>query len=136
MIHAKTAGAAWSAQHIPDVRLVTDLPDLPRTRMRFASPYRGALAAGHRVIARSLFNAGSMMRRHKIPPERVSVIPLSVDVVAFDPTQVRPQRVAALRQAWGIPSGVLIILTPGRVAPGPPLAEDSGADGAWAGARR
>src|SRR5690606_14872922 len=39
IVHAKTAGAAWSALMATDrgsVRLVTDLPDLPRQRMRLA----------------------------------------------------------------------------------------------------
>jgi glycosyltransferase involved in cell wall biosynthesis len=35
----------------------------------------------------------------------------------FDPNAVTPQRVAALRQRWGIPSGMRIVLTPGPVAP-------------------
>ena len=99
------------------VWLVTDLPELPRTRMRLASLYMSALGRGDRIIARSLFMAKPWMDRYRIPPDRVKVIPPSIDTVRFDPATVRPERVAALRQTWGIPSGVRIVLVPGRLAP-------------------
>jgi glycosyltransferase involved in cell wall biosynthesis len=121
ILHAKSAGGAWSALMASDragIWLVTDLPDLPRRRARLAALYLGALSRGDRIIARSLFNAGPMMERYRIPASRVSVIPRSIDSAAFDPTRVRPERVASLRQSWGIPSGVRIALTPGNLAPG------------------
>ena len=120
IVHAKDAGAAWSALAATDrsaIGLVTDLPDLPPARMRLASFYLGALSRGDRVIAHSLFNAKPMIARHRIPIERVSIIPRGIDLVAFDPSTVQPERVTALRRAWGIPSGVRIVLVPGRVAP-------------------
>lgn len=120
IVHAKHAGAAWSALVATDrnsICLITDLPDLPRTRMWLAAFYLGALARGDRVISHSMFNARPMIARHRIPIERVSVIPRSIDLVHFDPSRVQPERIAALRQTWGIPSGVRIVLVPGRIAP-------------------
>jgi glycosyltransferase involved in cell wall biosynthesis len=120
LVHAKTVGGAWSARLAADrnnIRLITDLPDLARRRMWLASFYLGALGRGDRIIARSLFNARPMIERYRIPVERLSVIPRSIDTVLFDPTTVRPERVVWLRQAWGIPSGVRIVLVPGPVAP-------------------
>jgi glycosyltransferase involved in cell wall biosynthesis len=76
-----------------------------------------SLSRGDCIIARSLFMAKPWMNRYRIPPERVKVIPPSIDLARFDPTTVTPERVAALRQAWGIPSGVRIVLVPGRIAP-------------------
>ena len=121
IVHAKNAGAAWSALVATDrsvVRLVTDLPDLPRQRMRLAAFYLGGLSRGDRIIARSRFNARPMLERYNIPAERLSVIPRSIDTALFNPAAVHPDRVAALRQAWGIPSRVRIVLAPGRVSPG------------------
>jgi glycosyltransferase involved in cell wall biosynthesis len=121
IIHAKNAGAAWSALAAIDrntVRLVTDLPDLPHQRMRFAAFYLGGLSRGDRIIARSQFNARPILERYRIPSERLSVIPRSIDTALFNPAAVHPDRVAALRQAWGIPSRVRIVLAPGRVSPG------------------
>ena len=118
IIHAKSAGGAWCALRAGGgARVVTDLPDLPRNRMRMAAIYLGATAGGHRVIAKSLFHAAPMIERYGIAPERVAVIPPSIDTAQFDPIIVRPPRVAALKQAWGIPSGVRVVVVPGRVAP-------------------
>jgi glycosyltransferase involved in cell wall biosynthesis len=120
IVHAKNAGAAWSALLAADrngIRLVTDLPDLPRTRMWLAAFYLGALSRGDRVISHSMYNARPMIARHRIPPERVSVIPHSIDLTTYNPASVPPERVAMLRQAWGIPTGVRIMLVPGQVAP-------------------
>ena len=120
IVHAKNAGAAWSALVATDrsmVRLVTDLPDLPHQRMRLAAFYLGGLSRGDRIIARSQFNARPMLERYRIPPERLSVIPRSIDTALFNPAEVHPDRVAALRQSWGIPSRVRIVLAPGRVSP-------------------
>ena len=120
IVHAKTAGGAWSALRATDRNpawLVTEIPDLPIGRMRLAALYLGALSRGDRVIARSLFSARPLVNRHNIPAERLSVIPRSIDTTAFDPAAVAAERVAALRAAWGIPSGVRVVLVPGRVAP-------------------
>lgn len=120
IVHAKSAAAAWSAMIATDeskTRLVTDLPSLPPKRAWLSSPYVGALARGDRVIARSMFNAQPMIDRYNIPVDRVSVVPRGIDMKIFDPNAVGHERVAALRQHWGIPSGVRIVLATGRVAP-------------------
>lgn len=120
IVHAKNAGAAWSALIATDrngAHLITDLPDLPPKRMWLAAFYLGALSRGDRVISHSMFSARPMMERHRIPPERVSVVPRSIDLRRFNPLNVPPERVANLRQVWGIPHGVRIALVPGRIAP-------------------
>jgi glycosyltransferase involved in cell wall biosynthesis len=121
IVHAKTAGAAWSALAAAEhhaIGLVTDLPDLPPARMRLASFYLGSLGRGDRVIAHSMFSAGPMIDRHRIAIERVSIITSGIDLATFDPSAVHPERLYKLRQSWGIPSRVRIVLVPGRVAPG------------------
>ena len=120
IVHAKSAGAAWSASIATKrngIHLVTDLPDLPQRRMWLASFYLGSLSRGDRLISHSLFNARPMMKRHRIPPERISVVPRSIDLKHFNPANVPEDRVAKLRQVWGIPHGVRIVLVPGRIAP-------------------
>jgi glycosyltransferase involved in cell wall biosynthesis len=120
IVHAKSAAAAFSvlaAAERNGVRLVTELPDLPRMRMRLAAYGLGALGRGDRVISHSMYNARPMMARHGIAPERVSVIPHSVDLAHFDPSNIAPERATKLRQNWGVPSGVRIALVPGSIAP-------------------
>ena len=58
-----------------------------------------------------------MMQRHRIPPERISVVPRSIDLKYFNPANVPPDDVTRLRRAWGIPHGVRIALVSGRIAP-------------------
>ncbi len=119
IVHARNAGAAWSALIATDrnrARLVTDLPDLPPLRMRLAAFYQGSLSRGDRMIARAAGSAQPMIDRHGIAPDRITVIPHSIDTAVFDPAAVDPARIAALRHAWGIPSGVRVILVPGPLS--------------------
>jgi glycosyltransferase involved in cell wall biosynthesis len=119
IVHAKSAAAAWSASVAAKrngVHLVTDLPDLPRRRMWLATFYLRALGSGDRIISHSLFNARPMMARYKIPSERISVVPRSIDLRYFNPANVPAENVAKLRQTWGIPHGMRIVLVPGRIA--------------------
>jgi glycosyltransferase involved in cell wall biosynthesis len=120
IVHAKSAGAAWSASIATKrngIHLVTDLPDLPPRRMWLATFYLGSLSRGDRLISHSLFNARPMIKRYRIPSERVSVVPRSIDLKYFNPANVPAGRVATLRRIWGIPHGVRIVLVPGRIAP-------------------
>jgi glycosyltransferase involved in cell wall biosynthesis len=120
IVHAKNAGATWSALAAVDRNgacLITNLPGLPPVRMWLASFYLGAIRRSDRVISHSMFNARPAIARHRIPAERVSVVPPSIDLARFDPAAVPPGRVARLRHSWGIPSGVPVVLVPGRLAP-------------------
>jgi glycosyltransferase involved in cell wall biosynthesis len=120
IIHARTAGAARIAKIAigrNGIHLVTELPDLPAARMRLAIFSLAALSRGDRVISHSMFNARPMIARHRIPPERIGVIPPSLDLTHFDPATVPPDRVMQLRQAWGIPHGARIAVAPGAIAP-------------------
>jgi glycosyltransferase involved in cell wall biosynthesis len=120
IIHARTTSAARTATIATGrngIHLVTELPDLPRVRMRLAVFSLGALGRGDRIISHSIFNARPMLARCRIPSERVSVIPPSLDLNHFDPASVPPDRVTQLRQAWGIPHGTRIAVVPGAIAP-------------------
>ena len=121
IVHARSAGAAWSALPAAErsrVKLITELFDIPYAHMLFGAHYLRALSSGDRIITHSTYDARPMIERYRIPPQRVRVIPRSIDLHMFDPTRVDPTRVTALRQAWGIPSGSKLVLIPGRVAPG------------------
>ena len=69
------------------------------------------------VITPSNFAAAPMVARYKIPRERLSIIPRSIDTDAFDATAIAPERIAALRISWRIAAEERILLVPGRVAP-------------------
>jgi glycosyltransferase involved in cell wall biosynthesis len=121
IVHAHSAGAAWSAlaatAQMP-VWLVTSLPDTPHAPNRLRAFYTSALTRGDRVVASSSYLAGRMIDRYGIARERVAVIPRSVDTRAFDPEAIDPRRLAAFRLAAHIRRGERVILVPGRIAAG------------------
>ncbi|HEY5217638.1 MAG TPA: glycosyltransferase [Pseudolabrys sp.] len=120
IVHAHSAGAAWSAlaatERMP-VFLVTSFPDRLPANSWPANLFSASLARGDRVIAPSSYVSHAMIQRYKIPPERITVIPRSVDTSMLNSTLVSGDRVAALRRAWGILPQMRIVLIPGRIAP-------------------
>jgi glycosyltransferase involved in cell wall biosynthesis len=119
IVHAQSAGGAWSARIAAAriaVWLVTTLPDVP-ARVRLFPPFLGALAQGDRVIAPSIYAASPMIARYRIPRDQITIIPREIDTEVFDPGAVAPERTARLRAQWQIPAGERIVLAPGRVAP-------------------
>jgi len=120
IVHARSTGAAFSA--VPaleraNAKFVTELPDLPYAQMVLGAFHLRAVSSGDRVIVHSEYDARPMVERYHVPPENVKVIPRGIDINMFDPAAVPPDRAAALRQSWGVPSGARVVLIPGRVAP-------------------
>jgi glycosyltransferase involved in cell wall biosynthesis len=119
IVHAYSAGAAWSALAATErlaVWVVTNLPDTVPSPRSLRALYQTSLARGDHVIVHSSFTAAPMIERFDIPRERVTVVPNPIDAQLFDPATMRPERVLALRKAWKIPEGDRIILVPGPIA--------------------
>jgi glycosyltransferase involved in cell wall biosynthesis len=120
IVHAQSAGAAWSAIAATDrmpVFLVTSFPDQIAADSWLGTKFRGSLARGDRVIAPSTYVSRAMIERYKIPPDRIIVIPRAVDTATFSPAAVSADRIAALRRNWGILPDMRVVLVPGRIAP-------------------
>jgi glycosyltransferase involved in cell wall biosynthesis len=120
IVHALTPSAAWSALmargKLP-FRLVTSFGDRLDEPGWIGRKFAGALAKGDRIIAPSSFIAHAMIERYRIPPHRIVVIPRRIDTAAYSPAAVHPDRIAAMRRAWGVLPGFRIVLVPGRLAP-------------------
>ncbi len=120
IVHAQSAGAAWSAIAAIDrmpVFLVTSFSDRLPANFLPLTAFHGALARGDRVIAPSSYISRAMIERYEIAPDRISVIPRAIDTAKFSPAAVSADRVAALRRAWGLPPQMRVVLVPGRIAP-------------------
>jgi glycosyltransferase involved in cell wall biosynthesis len=120
IVHAQSAGAAWSALAATDrmpVFLVTSFPDRVTAGSWPSTLFNRSLARGDRVIAPSSYVSRAMIERYKIPSERITVIPRSVDTARFSPAAVSADRIAALRRAWGVLPQMRVVLIPGRIAP-------------------
>ncbi|MGA7488800.1 MAG: glycosyltransferase [Xanthobacteraceae bacterium] len=119
VVHAQSVGGAWIASMAAAqvaVWLVTTLPDVPAPP-GLRAYWAGALARGDRVITPSQYAAAPVAARYDLAPDRITVIPRSIDTAAFDAAAVGAERVEALRKAWRIPPDARILLVPGRVAP-------------------
>jgi glycosyltransferase involved in cell wall biosynthesis len=120
IVHAQSAGAAWSALAAIDrmpVYLVTSFPDQLPADSWPRKQFGGSLARGDRVLAPSSYVSRAMIERYKIPPERITVIPRAVDTAAFSPAAVSADRIASTRRAWGLLPHMRVVLVPGRIAP-------------------
>ena len=120
IVHAQSAGGAWSARVAAArlaVWLVTTLPDAPITGGWLNAPFAGALAQGDRIIAPSIYSAMPVMKRYGIADDHITIIPRQIDTAAFDPMAVTRERSEALRTTWRIAPEDRVVLVPGRVAP-------------------
>ena len=118
LVHARSRAPAWSA-----------LAAARRTGRPFVTTYHGAyneagaakklynsvMARGDLVIANSNFTADLVRARYATPAERIRVIHRGVDGAIFDPGRIAPERVAALRAAWGVRDGERVVLQAARL---------------------
>jgi glycosyltransferase involved in cell wall biosynthesis len=120
VVHAQSAGGAWSAiaaiNRMP-VFLVTSFPDrLPK----YDWPgywFRRSLTRGDRIVAPSSYISRAVIDRYQLAPERITVIPRAVDTAAFNPAAVSVERTTLLRRAWGVLPEMRVVLVAGRLAP-------------------
>ena len=118
IVHAQSAGAAWSAlqaTHRQPVFTVTSFPDRLSTGA-WTKAAGASLARGDRVIAPSSYISLAMIDRYWIAPERITVIPRAVDTATFNPAAISGERIAALRRVWGLLPEMRVVLVAGRMA--------------------
>lgn len=119
LVHARSRAPAWSAlaaARMAAVPFVTtyhghygDAPGPKRL-------YNSVMARGEAVIANSRFTAEHIRITHGTAPERMAVIPRGSDfAVRFNPAEVSPERVRAMRAAWSVAADDRIVLLPGRL---------------------
>ncbi len=118
LIHARSRAPAWSAlwaarfAGLPFVTTYHGIYNAGNPLKRF---YNSVMARGDAVIANSQWTADHLMAEHGASRERVHVIHRGVDTAVFDPAGVAPDRVAAMRAAWGARDGDTVVLLPGRL---------------------
>ncbi len=118
LIHARSRAPAWSAllaarrAHVP---FVTTYHGAYSETNPVKRVYNGVMAKGDIVIANSRYTAELIASRYHTQPERVAVIHRGVDAAIFDPAAIAPDRVAALRQCWGVTDDAPVILQAARL---------------------
>jgi glycosyltransferase involved in cell wall biosynthesis len=118
LIHARSRAPAWSAlmaaRHV-GVPFVTTYHGAYNETNALKRLYNSVMARGDVVIANSNYTADLIAARYGTPAERVEVIHRGVDTAAFDPGRIAPERVAALRQSWGVASHQRVVLQAARL---------------------
>jgi glycosyltransferase involved in cell wall biosynthesis len=118
VLHARSRAPAWSAllaARRVGARLVTTYHGTYNEGLPGKRLYNSVMARGDRVIAISRFIAGMVRDRHGVGDDRLRIIPRGVDERLFDPEAVAPDRIAALRAAWGVAPGRPVVMLPARV---------------------
>jgi glycosyltransferase involved in cell wall biosynthesis len=118
VIHALGRSAAWSAliaARLRGIPFLTSWYKGFRDQNVFKHLYNGVMARGDRVIAVSEQIAQLINDRYGLPWERIAVVPTSIDFERFDPAEVTPERIEAMRHAWGIKRDTKVILIVGRI---------------------
>ncbi|MFL5285864.1 MAG: glycosyltransferase family 4 protein [Rhodopila sp.] len=118
LVHARSRAPAWSAWlacQRTSVPFVTTYHGTYGEEFPFKRRYNSVMARGRIVIAASRYIADLVMRQHRMPAERIRVIPRGVDPAQFDPAGIGDDRIARLRQAWRLPDGSRAVMLPGRL---------------------
>ena len=118
VIHALGRAGAWSAYiaaRLRGIPFVTSWYKGFREQNILKRLYNGVMARGDRVVAGCEQIAQLVNDRYGTPWEKIAVVPCSIDFDHFDPARVTRERIAAVRQAWGVNDDTKIILIAGRI---------------------
>lgn len=118
LIHARSRAPAWSAllaARATGKPFVTTYHGAYNEKTRMKRWYNSVMARGDVVIANSGYTAGLIRQRYGTEPARLTVIHRGIDGAKFDPGAIAPERVAQLRERWGIPAGGQVILQAARL---------------------
>ncbi len=120
LVHARSRAPAWSAlwaARMSGRPFVTTYHGTYNAKSGLKRWYNSVMARGDRVIANSAFIRDHIVSEHGLASDAVTVIPRGVDLIALDPAAVSSERVATVREAWGVARDEArpIVLLPGRL---------------------
>lgn len=106
VVHARSRAPAfaalWAAQ-ATRTPFVTTYHGIYKAQSSLKRWYNAVMTRGDLVIANSDYTRDHILAEHHIDPGKVVTIPRGVDLDRFSPNWVGPERVTALRTAWGVP---------------------------------
>lgn len=118
LIHARSRAPAWvalAAARQLQLPFVTTYHGSYATRSAVKTLYNSVMARGDVVIANSAYTAELILAKHGFARDRIRVVNRGTNFAAFAPHAVAPERIQALRRAWGIEGHQRIVLLPGRL---------------------
>lgn len=118
LVHARSRAPAWSAKlaaRRTGKPFVTTYHGAYGERGRLKKAYNRVMADGDIVIANSKYTRDLVRSRYGTPEDRMRVVYRGVDGDDFDPSAIAPERVEALRRAWGLDAQARVILQAARL---------------------
>ena len=118
LVHARSRAPAWSAlwaARLAGTPFVTTYHGAYNETNAAKRLYNGVMARGDVVIANSRYTRQLIESRYGTAAERLVVIHRGIDEAAFDPSAVAAERIARLRQAWGVAEGQRVVLLAARL---------------------
>src|SRR3712207_783405 len=113
LVHARSRAPAWvglGAARILDLPFVTTYHGSYAGRSSVKILYNSVMARGDAVIANSHYTADLIRSLHPQAGDRIRVIHRGTDFGVFSPSAVGPDRVEALRRAWGVAPHERVVL--------------------------
>ncbi|MDB5592296.1 glycosyltransferase family 4 protein [Enterovirga sp.] len=118
LIHARSRAPAWvglGAARALGIPFVTTYHGSYAGRSAPKRLYNSVMARGDAVIANSGYTADLIRQTYPAASDRIRVIPRGTDLARFLPSAIGPDRVDALRRAWGVAPHERIVLLAGRL---------------------
>ena len=118
LVHARSRAPAWSglvAAASTKSAGVTTYHGIYNAKGQLKRWYNSVMARGDAVIANSEWTARHILATYRFAPKRLTIIPRGLDLHAFDPRAVGPERILALRDSWRATQGMRVVLLPGRL---------------------
>jgi glycosyltransferase involved in cell wall biosynthesis len=118
VVHARSRAPAWTAlgaARALNLPFVTTYHGAYSGRSGLKQRYNSVMARGDVVIANSHYTAGLIAATYPWAEPRLRVIHRGTDFSAFAPSAVAPERIEALRKAWGVAPHERIVLLAARL---------------------
>jgi glycosyltransferase involved in cell wall biosynthesis len=118
IIHARSRAPAWSsyfAAKKAKCRFLTTFHGIYNFSESFKRQYNSIMTYGERVIAVSDFVRQHILDNYDIDESKIRVIHRGVDAKYFDPNNLNPENLEALRAKYHVPKSVPVILLPARM---------------------
>ena len=118
LVHARSRAPAWvafAATKLLKLPFVTTYHGSYASRSGVKTLYNSVMARGDVVIANSAYTADLILAKHGFARDRIRVVNRGTNFSAFAPAAVAPERIQALRKAWGVEPHQRIVLLPGRL---------------------
>jgi glycosyltransferase involved in cell wall biosynthesis len=108
LVHARSRAPAFAAlwaARTTKTPFVATYHGVYKAQSSLKRWYNAVMTRGDLVIANSEYTRAHVLAEHAVDPDKVIAIPRGVDLDRFNPSWVTPDRLEALRRAWGVAEG-------------------------------